>query len=111
MKHQVREDKGHIIVSFEGDVDMQNSPEARSVLLKSLEKNMPVLVDLSQVSYIDSSGVASLVETLQTAKRNNCGFALVSVSDEAKRVLQLARLDKIFTIFDTLEEGLAGSAG
>jgi anti-sigma B factor antagonist len=110
MKHQIREEQGHIIVSFEGDVDMQNSPEARSVLLKSLEKKLPLLVDLSQVSYIDSSGVASLVESLQTAKRNNCEFALVSVSDEANRVLQLARLDKIFTIFESLEEGLAGSA-
>lgn len=107
MKHQIREDKGHLIVSFEGDVDMQNSPEARNVLLKCLEKKLPVLVDLSQVSYIDSSGVASLVESLQTAKRNNSEFALVSVSGEAKRVLQLARLDKIFTIFDTLEDGLA----
>ena len=68
---------------------------------------MPVLVDLSKVNYIDSSGIASLVESLQTARKGGNILLLVSVSEAALRVLELARLDKVFTICGSIDEGLA----
>lgn len=107
MNYQTREERGAIVVMLEGDVDLQSSPEARKVLLDTVGKGMPILVDLSQVGYIDSSGVASLVESFQAARKTGQNLVLVSVSDGAKRVLELARLDKVFTICDTLEDGLA----
>lgn len=110
MQHDVREEQGRLIVSFQGDVDLEHSPEAREVLLQQVARGKTVLVDLSKVRYIDSSGVACLVEAFQTAKRNKVGFALVSVNAKAKRVLELARLDRVFTIHDTLVEGLDGQA-
>ncbi len=106
MKHEIREQSGAVIVSLEGDVDLQSSPDARKVLLECVNRKMPVLVDLSGVGYIDSSGVASLVESLQTARKAGSGLILVAVSEGALRVLQLARLDKVFTICDTVEDGL-----
>lgn len=108
MKHDITEKNNVTIVSLAGDVDLESSPEARKILLECVNLNRPVLVDLSGVGYIDSSGVASLVEALQTARKRDGSFALVQVSDRALRVLQLARLDKIFTIHDTVEDGLAG---
>ena len=54
--------------------------------------------DLSQVEYMDSSGVASLVEAFQRARAGNIEFALAKPSDQVRKVLTLARLDKIFTI-------------
>ncbi len=107
MKHEINEQGGAMIVSFIGDVDLQTSPDARKVLLDCVAKRMPILVDLSKVGYIDSSGVASLVESFQNAKKAGQNLVLVSVSDGALRVLKLARLDKVFTICDTLEDGLA----
>jgi anti-sigma B factor antagonist len=106
MKHVIREQGGAIIVALTGDVDLQNSPEARKILLSCVEKKQPVLVDLSGVGYIDSSGVASLVESLQSTRKVGTKLVLVAVSDGARRVLGLARLDKVFTICDTVEEGL-----
>jgi anti-sigma B factor antagonist len=106
MKHELREEAGATIVSLTGDVDLQHSPEARKILLQCVEKKQPILVDLSGVGYIDSSGVASLVECLQNARKLGSTLALVAVSDSAKRVLQLARLDKVFIICETIEEGL-----
>ena len=54
--------------------------------------------------------MASLVEAFQTAKKSGTDFALVSVNAAALRVLELARLDKVFTIHGSLAEGLdAGS--
>ena len=106
MEHEISERDGAVVVAFTGDVDLQSSPEARQILLGCVSRDMPILVDLSNVNYIDSSGVASLVETLQTMRKSGGQLVLVSVSEAALRVLQLARLDKVFTICDSIEEGL-----
>ncbi len=108
MKHEIRESGGHTVVAFEGDVDLDTSPVARKILLDCVKLKRPVVVDMSGVSYIDSSGVASLVESLQTARKGGLEFALASVSESAMRVLQLARLDKVFTIHASLDEALGG---
>jgi len=106
MNYTVNEQAGAHIVAFEGDVDLQSSPDARKILLETVAKGKPVLVDLSKVNYIDSSGVASLVESFQNARKSGLNLVLVAVSDGAMRVLQLARLDKVFVICGTIDEGL-----
>ena len=110
MEHAVREELGSLVVSFEGDVDLENSPKAREILLGCVAEGRDVFVDLSAVSYIDSSGVASLVEAFQASKKKGTRFALVAVNEAAMRVLELARLDKVFTIHETLSEGISGGA-
>jgi anti-sigma B factor antagonist len=110
MEHTVREEQGKLVVSFGGEVDLEHSPKAREVLLECVAKERDIFVDLSGVSYIDSSGVASLVEAFQSTRKQGTGFSLVAVNPAAMRVLELARLDKIFTIHDTLAEGLGGGA-
>ena len=106
MEHEIKEESGAIIVSFSGDVDLESSLDARKILLECVGKHKPILVDLSKVGYIDSSGVASLVESLQSARKKGSDLLLVAVSEAALRVLQLARLDKVFTICDSIEDGL-----
>jgi anti-sigma B factor antagonist len=106
MEHSLREEGGALIAAFCGEVDLENSPKVREVLLSAVGRARKVLVDLSGVDYIDSSGVASLVEALQKAKKGGVSFALVSVNPAARRVLELARLDRVFTIHESLAEGL-----
>ncbi len=110
MEHAVREDRGALVVSFRGEVDLENSPKAREVLLDCVGRGQSVLVDLSQVSYIDSSGVASLLEAFQLAKQKGSRCARAPVSPAAMRVFELARLDRVFEILDSLDEGL-GAGG
>ena len=110
MDHSIREDRGAIVVALSGDVDLESSPRARTLLLDCVGQKRPVLVDMSKIAYIDSSGVASLVEAFQSARKAGTRFALVSVSEAALRVLQLARLDKIFAIHASLEDALADGA-
>jgi anti-sigma B factor antagonist len=110
MEHAMREEEGALVVSFSGDVDLEHSPRAREVLLGAVARGQRLLVDLSRVSYIDSSGVASLVEAFQASRRLGQVFALVSVNTPALRVLELARLDRVFTIYATLAEGLHAPA-
>ncbi len=106
MKHRIEEKQGATIVSLDGDVDLESSPAAREVLMKCVSDAKKVLVDLSGVSYIDSSGVATLVEALQSARKKGTEFALAAVSEPTRRVLELARLDKVFTLHKTVEDGL-----
>ncbi len=107
MNHEVIEEGKVIVVALEGDVDLSSSPDARKVLLECVRKGRPVIVDMAGVSYIDSSGVASLVESLQGARKAGCEFALAAVSEPALRVLRLARLDTVFTIHESREAALA----
>ena len=103
MKYPVNEYEKCIVLGLNGEVDLSCSPQAREQILKELKKGKKLLVDLSEVEYIDSSGVASLVEGFQVARGQNQEFALVGVSKAAMQVLQLARLDKVFTLLDTVE--------
>lgn len=107
MEHSIREETTAVVVAFEGDVDLESSRRAREVLLECVGRKRAVLVDLSQVTYIDSSGVAALVESFQSARKGGTTFALAAVSDATLKVLQLARLDKVFTIFASVDDGLA----
>jgi len=106
MAYQIREDRGYSVVLLTGDVDLSCSPDARRTILDCLDSSNDTLVDLSEVSYIDSSGVASLVEGYQTAKKKNLKFGLLGVSGPAMSVLELARLDKVFPIYADIEECL-----
>ena len=108
MNHEVTSISGVTVVALKGEVDLENSPAARQLLLQCIDDAAQVLVDLSGVTYIDSSGVASLVEALQASRKNGTGFALAAASEPTRRVLELARLDRVFTIHETVDSGLAG---
>ncbi len=104
MSYQTIHKDNYTIIMLVDAVDMSCSPMARKVILDALTKKENLMVDLSKVTYIDSSGVASLVEGYQTAKAQKLQFSLIGVSEAAMMVFKLARLDKIFPIFDTFEQ-------
>ena len=104
MKINTQVGEGYTVIGLEGDIDLSCSPDARKSILEVLQSNANLLVDLSKVSYIDSSGVASLVEGYQTAKKQTLKFGLIGVSEAAMSVLKLARLDKVFPIYASAEE-------
>lgn len=101
-------DQGAIkVVAVTGEVDLSTSPQVRDALLDCILGGASSVVDLSQVAYIDSSGVASLVEAFQNAKSRGLGFALANVGETPLRVLKLARLDQVFVIHDTVADAVA----
>jgi anti-sigma B factor antagonist len=89
---------GIVLIRLSGEVDLSWSQQVRHAVLEALEKNPAVGVELSAVSYIDSSGIAALVEGFQSARSRGSRFALVAVSDAVRAVLELARLDRVFLI-------------
>ena len=104
MKYPVTQHENYQVLLLSGEIDLNESPNARQQILNCIKKKSNLLVDLSAVEYIDSSGVASLVEGLQSARAMQLEFALVGVSASAMQVLQLARLDTVFTIYNSLDD-------
>ncbi len=109
MEIVISEKDGVNIIAIEGEVDLQTSPKLRDALLEYVSNKKPLIVEMSGVGYIDSSGVASLVEAFQTARSKNLGFSLAALGDAPLRVLKLARLDGVFTIHKTLEDALSSN--
>lgn len=87
------------LIRVSGEVDLYSSPELRKVVLESVpSKGGAIEIDLSAVTYIDSSGVATLVEGLRSAGKNDASLVLVNPSAAVLQVLELARLDSIFEV-------------
>lgn len=109
MQIAVREVNGGVILDLSGDIDLAHSPEMRKSLLGQIkDKRQPkVFLNLQGVRYIDSSGIASLVEGLKASRDLGSRLILFSLTPGVREVIQLARLQKIFEIFDTEEQALA----
>jgi anti-sigma B factor antagonist len=106
MTTATREQTGVTIVDVTGDIDMGTSPGLRKTLLESLKKTPRLLVNLRDVRYVDSSGIASLVEVLKEARNKEKRLVLFGLNTVVQDVLQLTRLYKIFEIRATEEEAL-----
>jgi anti-sigma B factor antagonist len=100
------------IVDVTGDITLYNSPEMRKVLLELLKEKRTarVIVNMLKVKYIDSAGVASLVEGLKISRDLKSTFALYGLSRTAREVLELTRLIKVFEVYNNEEEALRGGS-
>jgi anti-sigma B factor antagonist len=106
MKTETREQTEATIVDVTGDIDMGTSPGLRKTLLESLKQTPRLVVNLRGVRYIDSSGIASLVEVLKEARNKEKRLVLFGLNKAVHEVLQLTRLTKIFEIRETEEQAL-----
>ncbi len=105
MEILVNEEAGDlVIVALKGDIDLEHSGKVREALLEAVGPARGVIVDMSGVTMIDSSGVASLLEAFQTARKRGKDFILAAAGDPVMRVLKLARLDTVFQITTDVAE-------
>jgi anti-sigma B factor antagonist len=104
-----RQSAGGVILDVSGDIDLANSPAMRKVLLGEIkEKKTPkVFLNLKNVRYIDSSGIASLVEGLKAARDAGTRLILFGLSGAVREVMELSRLQRIFEIHENEEQALS----
>jgi anti-sigma B factor antagonist len=108
MKLQIRNISDVAIIDCTGDVDLYSSPKLREALLSEVQPGKPsVLVNMTDVTYIDSSGIATLVEGLQLSRQSKTHFGLFGLRKNARAVLELARLHKVFAIFENEQEAVS----
>lgn len=104
MDIRIEQSDDSVIVAPEGDVDLSNSRELQ-VELKQVLKGKPkrVVINLSLVPYMDSSGVATLVEAMQIARRQSTDLVLCTLQPKVQSVFEIARLDRVFRITANVE--------
>lgn len=104
----VRQESGHMIVNLQGEVDMHRSMDVRDCLLEILSSQPDILlIDLADVSFMDSTGLATLVEALQISRRKSIRLKVTGIQPQVRAVFEIARLDSLFDIYETESEGLA----
>ena len=97
-----------LICSVSGDIDINSSPQIRKSFDKIInDKIMKVIINLSGVSYIDSSGLATLVEVLKKTRNYGGKLRLSNLAAKVKSLFEITKLEKLFDIYDTEEEAQA----
>lgn len=100
------------VLDLEGEVDLYKSPEVRAELGKIIaRKDKAVVINFQKVSYIDSSGLATVIDAFQKTRIYGGKLVLTSLAKSVRSVFEVARLDKFFSIFDDEAAALASFEG
>ena len=107
MKVAVEKLADAVVVRPCGDIDLSRSPTLRRHLAQvQSEKPSRVIVDLVDVPYMDSSGVATLVEAMQIARRTSSRLVLCGMQQRVRSIFEIARLDMVFKIVPNVDDAL-----
>ncbi|HEY2382405.1 MAG TPA: STAS domain-containing protein [Terriglobia bacterium] len=96
------------VIDLEGGIDLRNSHGLRTTLFEKLSTTSRLALNMSGIGYIDSSGIATLVETLKKAQGLQKDFVLFGLGQRVYDVLKLTNLLGVFQVFDTEEHALQG---
>jgi len=110
MELEIRTERNdtYCLMELNGEVDVYTAPQLKESLVESVESGcVNIVVDLGQVGFIDSSGLGVLVGGLRRAKERNGAIRLVCSRESILKIFRITGLDKVFPIFDTLEEARA----
>jgi len=107
IKVGIRQLETAAVVDVAGEVDMATSPELRSAL-KRLTRSSParIVVNLTDVDFMDSSGIATLVQAMKESKPHGGQVVLAAPSQNLLRVLQLSNLTTLFRIYATVDDAI-----
>ena len=95
------------VLPLQGEIDLNVSPEIAQTFNEMVRSKPPrVVVDLTNVTYIDSSGLAALIVGMQQVKEYGGKFALAGVQDDVMSILEIARLDQFFATYPHVDAAL-----
>ena len=104
----VRRQQQAVIIEVAGNIDLATSPMFQQGIIKLLsDKPERVIINFSEVPYMDSSGIASLVKVLSQVRANGASLHLVALTPRVRSLFEITRLDTVFSIHDTEQEALA----
>lgn len=99
------ETDGVMILQVHGEININTSPELKKHFEKQATRK--IIVDLTSVSYVDSSGLATLVEMLKKTKVQGGSLGLAGMPEKIKSLFEITKLDKLFSVFVNQQEALA----
>lgn len=97
-----------MFIEITGEIDLANAPLLRETLLRALNKHTgPLVVDLSAVGFIDSTGLSALVSGHQRAKQLDRPYAVCGLQPSARKLFQVTALDSLIPIYADAAEAHA----
>jgi anti-anti-sigma factor len=88
------------IIALEGEIDLHESPNVREMLRPHIEaKARRVFIDMAEVSYIDSSGLAVLIDAMQRIANYGGKFGMIGLRPAVRKILEISRLDQVFRVY------------
>jgi anti-sigma B factor antagonist len=103
---KARKDRPNVL-RLEGEIDLHVSPNIAASLATLIRKKpKQLVVDLSRVTYIDSSGLAALIEGMRNVQEYGGKFALAGLQETIRTIFEIARLDQVFRIYPDVEAAL-----
>ncbi|MFG0258075.1 MAG: STAS domain-containing protein [Phycisphaerales bacterium JB043] len=104
----VQEHDASLVVSPAGEVDLSTSPELREALKVAIRrKPARLVIKLDGVPSMDSSAIATLIEAMRLCKNESVVLVLCCVTERVRSVFEIARLDSVFDIRESLDDALA----
>ena len=98
-----RSEGAAVVLTHQSDIDMARAPAMRTAVAAVIRDRPPTLVlDLSKVIYVDSSGIATLVEALKVSLRNKVRLVLVGINPRVQSAFEITKLVGMFTISDSV---------
>ncbi len=108
MKCHQSEYNGFTVLNFSEEIDLNSSPEVRQIFDECINKKIiKFIVNFQDVTYVDSSGLATLIEMMQRLKKNQGTMYLVGMSEKINNLFEITKLSKLFKIYPTKEEAVS----
>ena len=105
MQWRERTTDGVVILELSGEIDLQHSPEIRRVLqARAAQRTPALLLDFTLVTYIDSSGLATLIEYFQNSRPYTGKIVVAGLNRRVRNIFELVRLHEVFPIYPTVSE-------
>lgn len=106
-----REVAGHTVVEVRGEVDVYTAAQLRERLLEATRRGSgSVVVDLTRVDFLDSTGLGVLAGALKRLRLAGRDLALVCQSEKLLKIFRITGLDQVFQLYETVEAATAAAA-
>jgi anti-sigma B factor antagonist len=100
---------GRTVVEVSGEIDVYTAPKLREALLSLVDSGTyRLIVDMSGVEFLDSTGLGVLVGGLKRVRAHDGSIDLVVTQGRILRIFKITGLSKVFNIYDSVDEALAG---
>lgn len=108
MPVKMSEKSGLVVCHVDGEVDINTSPDIKKSFDKLISSKTPkIVINLSKVTYVDSSGLATLVEILKNMRAYGGRLRLTNMSGKIKSLFEITKLEKLFEIIADEDEAIS----
>lgn len=101
---------GYTVLELSGEVDVLSAPKLKETIIEHItNKAQLIIVDLTEVEYLDSTGLGTLIGSLKRTREAKTRLSIVGMNARLRRLFDITGIDKIFLIYDSVEQAVAAA--